>query len=73
MNTKQSFFFYSTNDVPRVKKIKVPSAIKEIYLGMRCSEADERIIKALVKERNIPLYRIYTDSNDVYKLRKKLI
>lgn len=65
--------FYSINDVPRVKKIKVPGAIKEIYLGMRCSDADERIIKALTKERNIPLYRICTDSEDVYRLRKKLI
>lgn len=65
--------YYSTNDVPKVKKIKVPGAITGIYLGLRCSEEDERIILALVKGRNIPVYRMYTDINDVYKFKAKLI
>lgn len=65
--------YYSTNDVPKVKKIKVPGAITGIYLGLRCSEEDERIIRALVKGRNTPVYRMYTDINDVYKLKAKVI
>ena len=65
--------YYSTNDVPKVKKIKVPGAITGIYLGLRCSEEDERIIRALVNGRNIPVYRMFTDINDVYKLKAKLI
>lgn len=65
--------YYSINDIPKVKTVHVPGAITGIYLGLRCSSEDERIIKALVKDRNIPIYRMYTDINDVYKLKAKLI
>lgn len=65
--------YYSTKDTPRVKTVHVPGAIEAIYLGLRCSEADERIIKALVKDRNIPIYRMYTDVSNVYKLKYKQV
>ena len=65
--------YYSTNDIPMVKTVNVPGAITGIYLGLRCSGEDERIIKSLVKDRNIPIYRMYTDINNVYKLKAKLI
>lgn len=65
--------YFSTKDVPKVKTVKVPGAIVGIYLGLRCSGEDERIIKALVKDRNIPVYRMYTDINNVYKLRARQI
>lgn len=41
--------YYSTDEVPRVKTFKIPGAITEIYLGLRCSEEDERIIKVSSK------------------------
>ena len=53
--------YYSIEDVNRVKTVHVPDSITGIYLGLRCSEEDERIIKALINGRNIPLYRMYTD------------
>ncbi len=65
--------YYSINNIPKVKTVDVPGAITGIYLGLRCSCEDERIIKSLVKDRNIPIYRMYTDINDVYKLKAKLI
>lgn len=65
--------YYSTKDTPKVKTVKVPGAIEAIYLGLRCSAADERIIKALVKDRNIPIYKMYTDINDAYRLKFKKV
>ena len=65
--------YYSINDVPKVKIIKVPGAITGIYLGLRCSDEDERIIKALINQRTIPIYRMYTDTRNVYQLRAKEI
>ena len=65
--------YYSINEVPKVKTVNVPGAITGIYLGLRCSGEDQRIIKALVKDRDIPVYRMYTDINNVYKLKAKQI
>ena len=63
--------YCSTKDLPDVVKVKVPSAIKAIYFGMCCSKEDEQIIRALVTGRNIELYRMFTDINNVYQPRKK--
>lgn len=65
--------YYSTEETPRVKTVHVPGAISAIYLGIRCSEEDERIIKALIRGRNIPLYRMYTDNSNVYKIKARKI
>lgn len=65
--------YYSTENVNIVKTVPVPGAIQAIYLGIRCSEEDERVIKSLIKGRNILLYRMYTDNANVYKLKAKRI
>ncbi len=63
--------YYSTENVNKVKTVPVPGAIQAIDLGMRCSDEDERIIKSLTKGREIPIYRMYTDNSNVYRLTAK--
>lgn len=59
--------YCSIHDIPDVKIVPIPGAIKAIYFGLRCSKEDENIIRALVTGRDIELYRMFTDINNVYK------
>lgn len=56
------------------KTINLPEdSIKEIYLGIRCSDENRDKMKLVLRNRNIRLYQMKIDEKDCYKLVKERI
>lgn len=47
--------------------------IVAIYLGVKCSYADEQRVKLAIRNKNIPLYRMEIDDTNIFKLKARRI
>lgn len=76
---EKRMIFYSQNlaDGEKVPNefptIKCEGAIKSIYLGVRCSDADRRKVEKAIGDKNIRLYKMVIDSDKPTRLKAKRI
>lgn len=66
--------YYDPNNREDYQILPLPEdSITEIYLGLRCCDADRDRMKKILRNRNIKLYQMVLDEYDVYKLRSQRI
>lgn len=53
--------------------IPCPGAVKAIYLGVKCSDADRRAMEKAIGDKNIPLYQMSVDETKLTRFKKTLI
>ena len=53
--------------------VECKGAVKAIYLGVRCSEADRRMMEKAIGSKNIPLYQMSVDEAKLTRLKKTRI
>ncbi len=63
-------FSGNDNDFPT---IECKGAIKAIYLGVKCSDSDRRMMEKAIGDKNIPLYQLTVDEDKLTRFKKKLI
>lgn len=61
------------NDEPAFPAFKCAGAAKAIYLGIKCSDADRRNMEAAIGDKNIELYQMVYDQDNLTKLKAKRI
>lgn len=60
-------------DEPAFPAFKCIGAAKAIYLGIKCTDADRRKMEAAIGDKNIELYQMVYDPNNLTKLKAKRI
>lgn len=57
----------SKNEYPT---LSCKGAMKEIYLGVRCSDADQRSVEKAIADKDVKLYKMLIDKDNPTKLVK---
>ena len=50
--------------------IECKNAIKAVYLGVKCSDADRRTVEKAIGDKDIPLYQMAVDEKKLTRLKK---
>lgn len=67
--TEVRIVHYDPSVTDDFKLLNVPeNSIREIYLGMKCTENNCQLMRDAIAGRNIPLYKMTTKDSDVYHL-----
>lgn len=53
--------------------IECKGMVKAIYLGVKCSDANRRLIEKAIGDKNIPLYQMSVDEEKLTRFKKTLI
>lgn len=65
---------FDPSDDKNFSTVSIPEdCIKEIYLGLKCSDENREKMKLTLRNRNIKLFQMKVDSKDSYKLVKERI
>lgn len=67
--TEVRIIHYDPNVTENFKLMQLPEGcIREIYLGMKCSKENEKLMREAIGGRNIPLFRMATKNENIYQL-----
>lgn len=65
-------FDCSGNDVD-YPKVECTGAVKAIYLGVKCSEENRKKMEKILSDKDIPLFQMSVDENNLTRFKKQLI
>lgn len=61
---------FNINNTDYYPRIKCPNSIKAIYLGVKCSAEDKRMVEKAIGDKDIPLFQMVVDETKLTRLKK---